>query len=283
MVASIIITTYNRPELLRGRSLKSALAQDFEDYEIIVVDDCSDDYYVIEDSLLVSHFIRHKENKGLSAARNTGIKAAKGKYIVCLDDDNELLPNFLKETVKNIADYDAITGQRVIQYKDLAETATPKLSKFTSIDQAWLIRREVFDEILYDEELRACEDTDFGIRFFKKFKAKVINKPLCVVYDTENSLSFPDERELDGMRKFFVKNFRYYVNEKDELRYLLRLMGRKFYRGGYKLKGLGYFWWSFKTNKTLTSLLHFIVILFGWRVYDLFMSLIERKRASKKL
>src|SRR3990167_1190392 len=107
MVASIIITTWNRPELLK-RALKSARSQTFKDYEVIVVDDCSD--------IPVEGAIRHEVNKGLSAARNTGIKVAKGKYVVFLDDDNELMDRFLEKSIQAIGDYDAVAVGRTIQY-----------------------------------------------------------------------------------------------------------------------------------------------------------------------
>lgn len=287
MIASIIITTYNRPKLLRERALKSALNQNFwQDYEIIVVDDCGDSSPIFDQQgkwlTKKVRIIRHEVNKGLSAARNTGIKEAKGKYLVCLDDDNELMPDFLEKTIKNIGNSNAIGVGRIIQYKDFADYVIPKISKFTSMDWGWLFKREVFDKIQYDENLKANEDTDFGIRFFKQFKAEVIKEPLCIAYDIDDpklSLSYPNERELKGMKLFFEKNLKEYDDPK-ELWCLYRLMGRKFYRGGYRLKGINYFWQGFKKYKIIRSFLHFFIILFGWSIYDLFMSLEEKLGAK---
>ena len=280
-VASIVLTTYNRPELLR-RALKSVQNQTYKDCEIIVVDDCSEIPVAVP---LGVHLIRHRTNKGLSAARNTGIKEASGEYIVCLDDDNELLPEFLTETVNCLehSDTDAVGVGRIIQYKDFAHTVVPKLNKFTAIDWGWLIRKEVFDDIQYDEELRANEDSDFGLQFSKKYLKQVINKPLVIAYDTENprdSLSFPNERELEGMRRFFKKNQHEYDDPKERW-CLYRLMGRKFYRGGFRKKGLMYFWKGFWGYKTFRSFAHFFFILFGWTVYDKFMTF-EEKLAAKR-
>src|SRR3990167_10733998 len=218
MVASIIITTKDRPELLK-RALKSALNQTCHNglyCEFIVVDDHSDIPVEVPEGVKL---IRHEINKGLSAARNTGIKAAKGEYIVCLDDDNELMPTFLEKTLQAIGDYDAVSVGRVIKYKDFADYVVPHLKKLSSIDWGWLIKKKVFDEIQYDEDMRANEDTDFGIQFFKRFKAVQLNEPLTIAYDSENpkeSLSFPSARELDGMMYFFKKNFHEYDDPKEK-------------------------------------------------------------------
>src|SRR3990167_5265277 len=244
-MVSIVITTYNRAKILEERSLRSALNQIFKDYEIIVVDDAGTDN---TEEIVKKYPVRYYKfpiNKGLSAARNYGIEMSKGKYIVCLDDDNELMPDFLAKTISQIGGYDSITTGRVIQYKDFADKVIPKLSKFCPIDWGWLIKRKVFNEIQYDEAMRANEDTDFGIQFHKRFRAGVISDLLVVAYDEfgdqKKSLSFPNDREIRGILYFMEKNLKEY-DDPNELRCLYRLCGRKFYRGGYKLMGLICFW-----------------------------------------
>ena len=97
----MIIPTHNRADLL-PRAVNSALAQTFEDCEIIIVDDCSSDHTqnVIEGfgRARVRSF-RHEANRGVSAARNTGIANARGEYIAFLDDDDELTPDSLSARV----------------------------------------------------------------------------------------------------------------------------------------------------------------------------------------
>jgi glycosyltransferase involved in cell wall biosynthesis len=88
---SAIITAYNRPRLVKN-AIGSVVNQSYENIECIVVDDCSSDEGVVEayksfEGCGVSHY-RHSTNKGLSAARNTGIERASGKYIAFLDDDD---------------------------------------------------------------------------------------------------------------------------------------------------------------------------------------------------
>lgn len=94
---SIILPTHNRSRLLK-RAVESALNQSFKDFELIIVDDgCDDNTFEYLHSL--SHhrirIIRHRSPQGVSAARNSGIHIATGSFVAFLDDDDELLPQFL--------------------------------------------------------------------------------------------------------------------------------------------------------------------------------------------
>src|SRR6267378_3691627 len=91
---SIVLPVYNRERMLK-RAIESCLAQDFADFELIVVDDGSTDRSV---SVAEAYrdprisVVRHPVNRGVGPARNTGVDAAGGEWIVCLDSDDELLP-----------------------------------------------------------------------------------------------------------------------------------------------------------------------------------------------
>ena len=113
MKLSIIVPIYNVAPYLR-KCVDSLLAQDISDYEIILVDDGStDDSGIIADELTahkktlpkgkgVSMRVIHQENAGLSAARNTGIAAAQGEYIMFVDSDDYLQPNVLGVLIEQI-------------------------------------------------------------------------------------------------------------------------------------------------------------------------------------
>src|SRR5919106_1816578 len=95
---SVIIPTYNRVESL-PLAIKSVLAQTFQDFEIIVVDDASHD----NTPAVIARFnderiryIRHDTNKKISASRNTGVLNSRGSYIAFLDDDDEWLSEKLQ-------------------------------------------------------------------------------------------------------------------------------------------------------------------------------------------
>lgn len=100
---SVIIPVYNTEQFL-GDCLNSVLAQTFTDFEIIIVNDGSTDnsvaiveQFAAKDSRIV---ILHQENKGLSEARNTGIKAARGNWITFVDSDDMLAPTFLQKLLE---------------------------------------------------------------------------------------------------------------------------------------------------------------------------------------
>jgi glycosyltransferase involved in cell wall biosynthesis len=103
-LVSVCITTYNRKNLL-VQTIKSILVQDYSNFEIIIVDDFSQDGTIelIKNSILKLDdritYINHKFNKGLAAARNTAINNANGKYFTFCDDDDKWSKKFLSTFV----------------------------------------------------------------------------------------------------------------------------------------------------------------------------------------
>ena len=92
---SVIIPTYNREEYV-VKAIDSVLGQKFDDYEFIVVDDGSTDNtkeIVNKYGDMIRYIYQH--NSGVSAARNTGIKLAKGEWVAFLDSDDEWRPDYL--------------------------------------------------------------------------------------------------------------------------------------------------------------------------------------------
>lgn len=88
---TVVIPTYNRPEELDG-AVESALAQTLPDVEVIVVDDASVPPAQPRPHPRVT-CVRLETNSGLSAARNAGLAAARGRWVTFLDDDNRMLPD----------------------------------------------------------------------------------------------------------------------------------------------------------------------------------------------
>ena len=124
MKFSIIIPLYNKAPYIR-KALETVCAQTYRDYEIIVVNDGStDNSAVVAEEYLrgtngVPYTIVHQTNAGVAAARNHGVKQAKGEYIAFLDADDWWEPDYLARMAELIADYPqaGVYGCNYVYYK----------------------------------------------------------------------------------------------------------------------------------------------------------------------
>ena len=101
------------------RALKSASAQDWPAIEIVVVDDCSKDgsAEIVRDFIASdarARLIQHRENLGFAAALNTVLAHARGEFVALFDDDDESLPNRVREQVRVLSQYETITGSHLV-------------------------------------------------------------------------------------------------------------------------------------------------------------------------
>lgn len=181
---SIIITNYNYSKYL-NRAIRSAFVQKYPEgkFEIIVVDDSSSDW---SKEIIASYgdFIKPiylEKNIGLAAARNVGIKASKGKFILFLDADDYLGRDilyiesiFLKLNPK----FDAVACDYYL-IDDKEKTRGRNSCIKNPIACGVMFKKEKLLEIgLYDENFRMWEDKDLLIRFSKKYEIHHIKLPL---------------------------------------------------------------------------------------------------------
>ncbi|MCK5738615.1 glycosyltransferase [bacterium] len=182
---SVIIPTFNRASFTR-EAIDSVLAQKFTDFEIIVVDDGSDDD--TEAILRASHLpiqIIRQPNMGVSAARNAGIQAAKGTYLAFLDSDDLWKKDKLWHQIHFFQDHPTAkicytgeewirNGRHVNQTKNHAkydgwifEHLLPRcIISASSI----MFHREILAAVgLFDTDLEICEDYDLWLRIGAKF------------------------------------------------------------------------------------------------------------------
>ena len=106
VLVSVIIPTYNRPAMLR-EALSSVIQQTYKHFEIIVVNDAGEDVEGIVAEFNSAGNVRYfklPENRGMAAARNKGVEAARGKYIALLDDDDLFYPNHLQTALAHLDD-----------------------------------------------------------------------------------------------------------------------------------------------------------------------------------
>lgn len=200
---SVIIPTYNRAQLLR-KAILSVLEQTCKDFEIIIVDDASTDKtreVVKEFDDKRIRYIYHDKNQGGAAARNTGIKAAKGEYIAFLDSDDEWLPHKLKKQIKILEKYEDISvvysNFVVIDGSDKFINLGFNQNQFPSgyifrdvllwksacgYLQTMLVRKDCFEEIGYfDPEFAMAHDRDMAVRLAKRYKMYGMSEPLARV------------------------------------------------------------------------------------------------------
>ena len=109
---SVIVPVFNNSEYI-GTALDSIISQDFSGFEIIVIDDGSSDnsLELITDKLKdigIPNKIIHQENQGVSAARNKGIEASSGDYLVFVDGDDYIAPNHLSSLYNGETDFSLI-------------------------------------------------------------------------------------------------------------------------------------------------------------------------------
>lgn len=180
---SIIIPCYKQAHWL-GEAIESCLNQTVKPLEIIVVNDGSPDS-TSEVAKKYPVKLIEKENGGLSSARNAGIKEAKGYYVLTLDSDDKLHPEFLEHTI-GVDDIVGVEQQEFGNSNTLWQPPlrNPKFENFTKhncINCCSLYKKEIWDKIGgYDENMKiAYEDWDFWLRATKAgYSVTVVSKPL---------------------------------------------------------------------------------------------------------
>ncbi len=183
-LVSVVIPSYNHGHFVH-EAIESVLAQTYAEYEIVVIDDGSTD----RTSEVVSRYpsVRYirQRNRGLPAARNRGIQESRGKYVVCLDADDRLLPQHFEislDAFRSHPDVGWVCGDwRFIGAGDptwrLVHRCEPLPDYFGSLlrvtfigaPHAVMYRRQVVIESGgFDERLKSCEDREFYLRLSRQ-------------------------------------------------------------------------------------------------------------------
>ncbi|CAM4203926.1 glycosyltransferase [Gillisia limnaea] len=182
-VVSVIIPCYNHGKYL-AKAIQSVYSQTYQFFELIVVDDGSvDNTKTVCINYPKVKYV-YQENAGLSAARNTGIKHAKGDYLVFLDADDWLLKDALKNNLEFLnTDVNAafVTGGYELYYepedktwtiqKEIADNHYCKLleGNFIGMHATVMYRSWVFEKFAYNVTLSYCEDYDMYLQITRFF------------------------------------------------------------------------------------------------------------------
>ena len=294
---SIIIPTYNRDWKTLNRAISSVEKQTYKDWELIIVDDASKETHKVPEKY---RYHKNRENKGKSWCVNQAVKQARGEYILVVDDDNELHEKYLELAIETIeresakemkwsnSEWHALNTGRIVYhdgYTDYAHAYYQQGLGFAAIDWGWLIRKKVFDVIQYDETLFGDEDADFGIQFYKHFRAYALDMPLQYAYAQSNDgVSLPTPKRLESLERFIEKNWKEYEEAGPaDLSFLYRFAGRNFYLAGNKKRAVQLFWKCFKAWPTRRTLTHYLVSLINYKAYYLLMRLEEKYYSRKRI
>lgn len=222
-LVSVVIPAYNVAWCV-GKAIDSVLAQHFRDFEIIVVNDGSTDD---TGRVLVSYGDRirliEQDNRGMSAARNAAIHAARGRYVAFLDADDWWLPGKLGNQVtlmegrpelgftSTTARVENPQGETLNVWRcrhagtRMLETLFAENAAIAGGCSAVMVRRSLLDQAgLFDETLRGFEDPDLWIRLAAISAYACVPEPLVVILRRERSVS----RNLDAMRESALRSIR---------------------------------------------------------------------------
>lgn len=199
-LVSVIIPTYNRKELCK-RAVSSVFSQTNKDYELIVIDDCSNDgtsaKYLCEGSKSLI-YKKLGSNSGVSRARNIGVDIASGTWLAFLDSDDVWHP---KKLEKQIAWTHENRGYSIVQTKEVwirngVRVNPPKthekiggsifresLVRCMITPSSVMIRKDFFNEIgRFNESLPACEDYDLWLRISVRHPVGLVEEMLMTRY-----------------------------------------------------------------------------------------------------
>ncbi len=192
---SIIIPVYNAEDYL-DRCLESVFNQSFPSYEVILVDDGSTD----SSPLICDRYSAtdprfrtvHKENGGVSSARNAGLNLAKGEYLMFVDSDDSILPDALDRMMEDVVDEDIILGGYTTFIEGVPSKEVVPLTLRTyrgedmvcffednirrnceMLDAPWakMFRRKTIGDLRFCEDLSYAEDKLFVFSFMAKCRS----------------------------------------------------------------------------------------------------------------
>lgn len=247
---SVIIPTYNRINFIR-LCIDSVLTQTYSNFELIIIDDGSTDHTIAIMSEYINkglNYIRI-DHRGVSGARNEGIRIAQGEYIAFLDSDDRWNKEKLSRTAEYITEFSDINifhtdeiwykNGRILNQKEKHKRPTGYvysncvplccIGMSTSV-----VKKRLFEEIgLFDESMPACEDYDLWLRACYRNEVKLIPEPLTIkdggrvdqlsnqpgldkyrVYSLKKMLEsgLLDKNKYEITRKEFLKKSEIYAN-----------------------------------------------------------------------
>ena len=217
---SVIIPTKNRIDVLK-RALQSVLKQTYSNYEVLVVDDKSEENVqetvASFDDPRIRYFLNTKSTSNANVCRNIGQNNAKGKYVAMLDSDDEWLPNHLSSKLQflKVNNCDGVFGSA---YVDDGEKRMLRLSRPRGENELMLdylltsgraptpthfYKTECAKTIPWDEHLGRHQDFDFSARFAERFLFLACEDPTAIIHWKKGEKRTED---IPSQIRFFQKH-----------------------------------------------------------------------------
>ena len=261
---SVVLPTRDRAERL-SEAIASVLAQTFPSFELLVVDDASGDrtpevVAAIGDPRV--RYLRRETSGGAAAARNHGIRHARGELVAFLDDDDAYLPEFLESFDRAFAAAPAETGfgwcgARVVAvgpegprvrleavWQPEVETREEAYRLFlvdrkVGTNGGLVVRREILEEVGgFDEGFSRAEDTDLLVRLARKADFLVVPRVLMVIHEHQGPrLTVYDVRMAEAYDRLIEKNRAALETRPDLYFELLYKATWLYYHGGDRRRG----------------------------------------------
>lgn len=211
---SVIIPCYNREKTIK-RCIDSVAGQTMRPYEIVAVDDGSQDQTlaILGDMKYANLRVIRQNHRGAQAARNLGILNAGGDYIAFLDSDDEWMPRMLEEEIRRLLRetddcviysdcYICSHGRRRLWKRSdwQVNTYASTLMRSSMMFQSALAKKELFFKIgLLDENVPSYQEWDTEIRLARIAKLVPVHKPLFIYYQHEGeTISKDKNKEITG-------------------------------------------------------------------------------------
>ncbi len=236
-IVSIIIPTFKRNQYLE-RAINSVLNQTFNEFEIIIVDDNNEGsrYRKLNEKLMENYkdnekviYIKHQQNLNGAAARNTGIKFSKSKYIAFLDDDDEYLPEKIELQINLLekpnntwggvyCGYSIYKKNKLLQ-NNLNLSSGNLKEKLLLMENplggasTLLIKRSILEELDgFDTNFSRHQDWELLIRFFRKYKIAYINR-ILVKRHFDDRKNLVDPEKIILIKDKYLKKFKKDIEE----------------------------------------------------------------------
>jgi len=301
---TVVIPTYNRADTI-SRAIDSVILQTFEDFELLVVDDASEDntgeiLKTYDDPRI--RYLRHKKNQGGGMARNTGIKHSRGDYIAFLDSDDRWLSNKLE---KQVAAMNAASDQVGVVYSTYytkypssnyvrmsnrkwysGDVREQVLKGWTAAPTSLLLikRRYLIGCGMFDQNLPLGQESDLLKRLSYICEFEYVQEPLAIKHELEtDQLTFNlknREQKRNYQNKWSkIKDIEIDSEEDDGKNtesYWRTTMANLF--AGKKINGIRSYYRYLRTfdGNFKKGVAPLVLLLFGKRGYFFVISILDR-------